>query len=100
MGGELRRKSISDISVDTLEISGCRLTLENEDILDLSFRRFIFVNNQVESIISEALRLRVGELGQIRNNSFQHVQLESFARIAPAPAATPSLEIKNNWIEN
>ena len=100
--GELRRKFISDISVDTLEISGCRLTLENEDILDLSVRRFIFVNNQVENIISEAFRLRVGELGQIENNTFQHVQLESFARIAPGKpaAATPSLEIKNNWIEN
>ena len=98
--GKLRRKFISDISLDTLEISDCSLTLDNEGILDLSVRRFVFVNNQVENIKSEAFRLRVGELGMIANNSFQHVQLESFARIAPASPAPPSLEIKNNWIEN
>ena len=100
--GKLNRKFISDISVDTLEISGCRLTLENEDILDLSVRRFFFVNNQVEIIVSEAFLLRVGELSRIANNSFQHVQLKSFARLAPAPTSSlpPRLEIKNNWIEN
>lgn len=100
--GKLNRKFISDISVDTLEISGCWLTLENEDILDLSVRRFLFVNNRVEIIVSEALQLRVGELGQIANNSFQHVQLKSFSRLAPTPASSvpPRLEIKNNWIEN
>ena len=98
--GELRGKYISDILVDSLEISGCRLTLENEDILDLSVRRFIFENNRVENIISEAFRLRVRELGQIKNNSFQHVQEKSFARIAPGTPATSSLKIKNNWIQN
>ena len=97
--GEMRGRFITEIELESLHISGCRMTLENEDILELSVNRFIFVNNLVEVLVTEALQLRVSELALIVNNTFQHLQLKSFTDVAPLTKSS-AMEIKSNSVEN
>ena len=95
----MRRRFITDIELESLEVSGCRMTLENDEILKLTVNKFIFVNNDVEVLVTEALMLTVSELARIANNTFQHLQLKSFTNVSPL-AKSSVLEIRNNRIEN
>ena len=95
----MRRKFITEIELDSLELSNCRMTLENDDILKLTVKNFTFLNNEVENVVTEALMLNVSSRARIENNTFQHLQLKSFTNISPL-AKSSSLEIRNNRIEN
>ena len=67
----------------------------------ISADEFLFANNQVESIITEAFNITVSDVAKIINNSFEHLQRQSFTRIRPAPGNLMSeLKIINNDFHN
>ena len=86
--GRIKSNFMFDIKVRNFEMSSNTLTLDNRNILKFSVvKQFNFTNNLVEDVITEALDLTVFGVVLIINNTFEHLQTQSFEGIHPAEEA-------------
>ena len=94
--GRIKSNFMSGIELrKNLEISESTMKLDGEHILNITARKFIFRQNYVESLITEALNVSVTEEAAITDNIFDHLQSQSLANIKPKTQMS-KLDFLNN----
>ena len=94
--GRIKSNFMSGIELrENLEISESSMKLDGEYILNITARKFIFTQNHVEALITEALDVSVSEEATITDNIFEHLQSQSLRNIKPKTQMS-KLEFLNN----
>lgn len=94
--GRIKSNFMSGIELrKNLEISESTMKLDGEHILNITARKFIFRQNYVEALITEALNVSVREEAAITDNIFDHLQSQSLANIKPKTQMS-KLDFLNN----
>ena len=94
--GRIKSNFMSGIELrENLEISESSMKLDGEHVLNITARKFIFSQNHVEALITEALDVSVSEEATITDNIFEHLQSQSLRNIKPKTQMS-KLEFLNN----
>ena len=95
--GRIKSNFMSGIELrKNLEISESTMKLDGEDIFNITARKFIFRQNYVEALITEALNVSVREEAEITNNIFDHLQSQSLLSNIKPKTQMSKLEFLNN----
>lgn len=98
--GRIKSNFMLDVTVSQMEMSFNKMMkLDGENILTIVVKDFIFSNNQVEAVITEAFNVEVSNEMQISNNNFEHIQDKTFQNIKPQ-SSNSKLSIINNTFES
>ena len=88
-----------NVLVNSTIISGSTFSLDSKDIFLIETRNLILTNNTFLGIYTGAIKSNVLDSIVISNNSFQHLQRESFFFIEPV-SNTTRISISDNIFEN
>ena len=97
--GRIKSNFMSGIELrKNLEISEATMKLDGENILNITTRKFIFRQNYVEALITEALNVSVSEEATITDNIFDHLQSQSLlANIKPKTQMSKLTFLNNSF---
>ena len=98
--GRIKSNFMSGIELrKNLEISDSTMKLDGENVFNIMVRKFIFTNNHVTAVITEALNISASEEVTMTDNIFEHLQSKSLSSIKPTTQIS-KLEFVNNSFQS